>query len=325
MAGYDGAGSLFALGLRLTKLDASGAPLPGEFNCYTTESLAQIGVNQEYSEPDAVEFRSGSGAVCVYYAPAKTLLRGLIEDFIICTPDPLVLEFACGGEVITTGGTDEVQTVTITGTPTGGTFTLTFDGQTTANIAYNAIGSAVQSALVALSNLNTGDVVVTGGPGPGTPYVVTFGGAKGSQDVPTMTASGTLLTGGTTPAVGVAVTTPGAPGSNVIGYRAPEVNVDATPNGIAIEVWSNAIRDNAFDATLPYYHWIMPRARLVPSEAITLGAEDPATPTFEGTLEQNANFGTGPVGDGSFPADRIYQYCRVATIPDLSAGFVEVV
>ena len=32
-------------------------------------------------------------------------------------------------------GTNEVQTVTITGTPTGGTFTLTFRGATTGTIA----------------------------------------------------------------------------------------------------------------------------------------------------------------------------------------------
>lgn len=323
MAGYDGAGSLFALGLRLTKLDAAGAPLVGAQNCYTTESLATIGVNQEYSEPDPIEFQNGAGVTCVYYAPPRTLLRGLIEDFTICVPDPNVLEFCCGGEVITTGGTNEVQTITITGTPTGGSFTLTFDGQTTANIAYNAIASAVQSALVALSNLNTGDVTVTGGPGPGTPYVVTFGGAKASQSVPNMTATGSF-TGGSTPAVAVVETTPGTPGSNVIGYRAPEVNVDATPNGVSIEVWSRAIRDNAFDASLPYFHWVLPRARLVPSDAITMGAEDPTTPTFEGTLEQNASFGDGPADDITFPTDRIYQYCRVADIPDLSAGFVAV-
>lgn len=108
-----------------------------------------------------------------------------------------------------TTGTHEVQTVTITGTPTGGTFTLTYAGQVTAAIAYDATAAAVLSALEALSNIAVGDVVVTGGPGPGTPYVVTFGGALGAADVAQMTANGTGLTGGTTPAVGVTTTTPG--------------------------------------------------------------------------------------------------------------------
>ena len=74
------------------------------------------------------------------------------------------------------GQTSEVQTVTITGGPTGGTFTLTFDGETTAAIAYNAAASAVQSALEALSNVNSGDVTCAGGALPGTPVTVTFGG-----------------------------------------------------------------------------------------------------------------------------------------------------
>jgi hypothetical protein len=35
-------------------------------------------------------------------------------------------------------GTDEVQTITFGGTPTGGTFTLTFQGVTTAAISWSA-------------------------------------------------------------------------------------------------------------------------------------------------------------------------------------------
>lgn len=105
------------------------------------------------------------------------------------------------------GDVSEVQTVTITGGPTGGTFTLTYSGQTTAGIAYNANAAAVQAALEALSNLAVGDVTVTGGPGPATPYVVTF--RAGMGNVVQMTASGAGLTGGTAPAVGVATTTPG--------------------------------------------------------------------------------------------------------------------
>lgn len=100
------------------------------------------------------------------------------------------------------GFANEVQTVTITGAPTGGTFTLTLNGQTTSGIAFNAIGSAVQTALEALSNVAPGDVTVTGG--AGGPYSVEFGGAYAGVNVPTMTASGTSLTGGTSPSVGVA-------------------------------------------------------------------------------------------------------------------------
>lgn len=105
-------------------------------------------------------------------------------------------------------GTNEVQRATITGVPTGGTFTLTYAGQTTTAIAYNATAAAVQTALEALNNLAPADVVVTGGPGPATPYTITFGGTLASKDVAPITATGTL-TGGTTPAIAVTTITPG--------------------------------------------------------------------------------------------------------------------
>lgn len=316
---YDGAGSLFALGVRVTRLATDGSPLPGPLNSYITSSMVSIGLGNTYSEPDAIELRNGSGGTCVYFAPAPTLLGGTIEDFRVCTPDPVLLQFCYGGEVITTGGVNEVQTITISGTPTGGTYTLTFSGETTAAIAYNALAAAIQSALEALSNINPGDVTVTGT----GPYTVTFGGQYANANVPTITATGSF-TGGTSPAITVAETTAGAPGSNVIGYRAPAVNVDPNPNGVAVEAWSNAVRDNSFDGTLPYFHWVMPRTKLRPSEALTLSGEDAATPIMEGTTEQNPGFGTGPVGDIAFPSGRIYQYCRVATVPDFDAGYIEV-
>jgi hypothetical protein len=104
-------------------------------------------------------------------------------------------------------GTSEVQTVTITGAPTGGTFTLTYAGQTTAPIPFNATAAQVEAALEALSNLDTDEVAVGGGPGPGTPWTVTFAAQLGN--VGQMTANGSALTGGVTPAVGVTTTTPG--------------------------------------------------------------------------------------------------------------------
>lgn len=102
--------------------------------------------------------------------------------------------------------TNEVQTVTVTGAPTGGTFTLTWSGQTTTALAYNATAAQVQAALVALSNIAPGDVVVTGA--TGGPWTLTWGGTQLGENVaaPTATAS---LTGGTSPGVTIATTTAG--------------------------------------------------------------------------------------------------------------------
>lgn len=112
-------------------------------------------------------------------------------------------------------GTNEQQTVTITGTPTGGTFTLTFRGQTTAAIAYNASAANVVTALEALSGIGTGGVTATGGALPGTPVVVTFKTINAGINVPQMTADGSGLTGGTSPAVAVTTTQAGGGASGV--------------------------------------------------------------------------------------------------------------
>lgn len=104
-------------------------------------------------------------------------------------------------------GTNEVQTVTITGVPTGGTFTLSYLGQVTAPIAFGATASAVQSALQALSTIGSGNALVTGS--GGGPYTVTFSGTLAQTYTSTLVGNGALLTGGTAPAVTVTVATPG--------------------------------------------------------------------------------------------------------------------
>jgi hypothetical protein len=141
-----------------------------------------------------------------------------------------IASYSATGITTLTSGTpaNEVQTVTITGTPTGGDFTLTFDGQTTAAIAYNAAAAAVQSALEALANIDPGDVTAGGGALPGTPVTVTFGGQYANSDVVLMTANGAGLTGGTTPAVAVTTTTPGA-----------SVDLAALPTGYEDLGWIN--------------------------------------------------------------------------------------
>src|SRR5262249_46171220 len=98
--------------------------------------------------------------------------------------------------------TDEVQAVTITGSPTGGTFSPAVPAQTTPAIAYNAAAGSVQAALEALSSIGSGNVKVTGGPGPNKRWHVRFTGTLPGQNVPQMTATSSL-TGGTSPTVTV--------------------------------------------------------------------------------------------------------------------------
>jgi hypothetical protein len=100
-----------------------------------------------------------------------------------------------------TYGTNAIQSVTITGAPAAGTFTLTFGGQTTPALAITATAAQVQLALQGLSSIGLGNVLVTGP--AGGPWQVTFQGTKGNQPQTLMTTANTF-TGGTTPGVTVA-------------------------------------------------------------------------------------------------------------------------
>lgn len=87
-----------------------------------------------------------------------------------------------------------VQTLTINGTPTGGTFTLGVNGQSTATIAYNANAAAIQTAINAV--LPAGDQVAVTGTGP---FTVTFATAGAALQL-----NANKLTGGTNPTVAIA-------------------------------------------------------------------------------------------------------------------------
>ncbi|MCX4470460.1 hypothetical protein OOK41_09090 [Micromonospora sp. NBC_01655] len=130
-------------------------------------------------------------------------------DGIIPSGACLALVTATGRHAPYGGSTEEVQSVAITGTPTGGTYTLTYSGQTTAAIPYNATAAQVRTALEALSTIGAGNVTTAGGPHPGSAVTVTFVGALANTNVAQMTANSTALTGGTTPTVTVSTTTGG--------------------------------------------------------------------------------------------------------------------
>lgn len=93
-------------------------------------------------------------------------------------------------KVVTEGGTvNEVQSVAIIGA-TGGTFTLTYDGQTTSALAYDISAGSLETALEALSNITA--VSVSGSGTFASPFLVTF--QDSTSNVPLMTASYTNLT-----------------------------------------------------------------------------------------------------------------------------------
>lgn len=120
--------------------------------------------------------------------------------------------------IIQTG--DSQYTVTIVGS---GNFTLTFDGETTGNIADTDDGAAVETALEALSNITAGDVSVSGA--AGGPYTITvlstYAGTR-----PTISGTAVTLTSVTVANAGLTnITTLAAGRTNTINRGTDEADL----------------------------------------------------------------------------------------------------
>ena len=152
----------------------------------------------------------------------------------------------------------ETQAITLTNF-TSGHFTLTFSGQTTSSLAWNAAASDVQAALNALSNIGGvgGTVTVTR---TGTSYAITFGGTLAATQVAQITATlqgdadslastsvQTTVDGGFSKATGIALTFDTTPGH--LWYE-PQ-NVYFVVDDHAPTIGSNVDFQNAVDSTVP--------------------------------------------------------------------------
>lgn len=107
--------------------------------------------------------------------------------------------------VTTTGDTAEIQTVTITGTGTAGTWTYSVPGFGTITLAFNVALAAFATALSAL----IGETVATPTGTAGSSYVVTYPAALGNVGTASVTQN---ITGAT--AITNTTTTPGVTGTN---------------------------------------------------------------------------------------------------------------
>lgn len=129
---------------------------------------------------------------------------------------------------------NEVQTVTITGSPTAGSFTLSLWGFPATAVAFNASAATLQSALAGISIIGAGNVTVSGA--AGGPYTVTFVGALAGMDITQFISSNTF-SGGTTPNVVVATVTTGKTGLTPPAtgwFVSKDASVTYSPNGATV-------------------------------------------------------------------------------------------
>ncbi len=119
-----------------------------------------------------------------------------------------------------TAAVSEIQTVTLATAPNndpdGGTFTLTYGGETTTPLAWNATANDIVTALETLSTVNTGDIAVSASMDDG----VTFTFADTLDDVGLITINSSLTDGGVPVTGSIAETTKGRAVQGVLGSTA---------------------------------------------------------------------------------------------------------
>jgi hypothetical protein len=113
-----------------------------------------------------------------------------------------------------------------------------------------------------------------------------------------------------------------APDRKSIGWSSPSTGDDPAGYGVAIETWSHAIIDGKKAASLPYFHWVFPYAklRLSGDRVIENGL---LANTFEGYGLGNTAFALGQDERWEFPTatERPYSYARADWAPTGRKGF----
>jgi hypothetical protein len=165
--------------------NASAAHVQAELAALSTIGIGNVLVTGAPGGPWQVRFTSGLGAQDVNALTAD--VSGLIAHVNM----PAVVELTQG-----VSGTNETQQIALSRPANGGGFTLTFEGETTAAISYNATAQAIAAALVALPNVAPTDLQVTGTPGD---WLVEWVGRRAGKQSPapgTISGEASLLTGG---------------------------------------------------------------------------------------------------------------------------------
>ena len=110
--------------------------------------------------------------------------------------------------------------------------------------------------------------------------------------------------------------------SQSVGWALPGVGDDPAGNGVAVEVWSHAVKNGKRASSLPYFHWVFPYVKVRQSGDRVIENGMLAS-TFEGYGLGNPNFGAGLDGRWEFPvaAERPYAYARSSWAPSGLQGF----
>ncbi|MFO0903211.1 MAG: RHS repeat-associated core domain-containing protein [Pirellulales bacterium] len=182
------------------------------------------------------------------------------------------------------GATSEVQRVGFTAMMiAGGSFTLTHNGQTTSNLAWNASAADVKSALEALSGVGSGNVAVTklSNATNRQEWQVTFQGSlAGTNVAQTTVATGSLTTMGGGPTAIQATDTQGGTNDEV-----QTVTLSNATDGVFRLAFGGQVTPPLdFAATAGDVETALEDLPTIDAVAVTGSAGGPWTVTFQGSL-----------------------------------------
>ena len=161
-----------------SSVSLAAAPITGQ-NFFQKLYIADNGTNLNGSD--------GTVTGKTFSTAAGTTFEGVINANDYC----IVFENAG------TSATEDVQSLSASGTPTGGTFVLTFQGFSTGDISYNARAAAIQTELESLPTIGSGNVLCTGSTLAAGPVKIAFQGDLSDLLQQSIEPDGDNLKGGT--------------------------------------------------------------------------------------------------------------------------------
>lgn len=222
-------------------------------------------------------------------------------------------------------GVNEVQTIEIDDTVNGGTFTLSFGGQTTSALAYNASAAVVEDALEALSTIGAGNISVTGA---SPKWTATFAGDLAGTDVALMTGDGALLTGGDLTDVDIVETVTGVAAVNEV----QTIGLGGAGAGsYRLNFGGDTTTLIAFDASDAEIELALEALDSIPQGEATVAPGADFTVTFSGslggqdvalmTVTDDTTNGTGVVVAETTPGvESVYEVQTVSINPSVTGG-----
>lgn len=140
-------------------------------------------------------------------------------------------------------GTSEVQTLTVTGSPSHGGLTVSYKGEESAEIVYNSSAANADGIVEAISTVGPGKFTTGGGALPGTPLTFTGAGGFVYSDLDEFVVNDSALK------VQVVETTPGVTGRNEI-QRLSLKGQDIWAGTVTCTTEGHAVSALAYNSTL---------------------------------------------------------------------------